>query len=64
MPEGLKPHWKFYFTVGDLEAAQNRIKEAGGSIAAPPMDVPGAARVLQAVDDQGCPFALMQAPRQ
>ena len=64
MPEGLKPHWKFYFTVDDVEAAQNRIMEAGGSIAAPPMDVPGGSRVLHAADDQGCGFALMQAPTQ
>ncbi len=61
MPEGLKPHWKFYFTVGGVDAAQNRIREAGGTVIGPPMDVPGGSRVLHAVDDQGCGFALMQA---
>jgi uncharacterized protein len=62
--DGLKPHWKLFFTVDDIEAAQNRIRLAGGAIAAPPMDVPGGSWVLQALDDQGCPFALMQPPRQ
>jgi predicted enzyme related to lactoylglutathione lyase len=62
--ERLKPHWKFYFTVGDIAAAQSRIKEAGGTVITPPMDVPGGSRVLQALDDQGCEFALMQPPQQ
>jgi hypothetical protein len=62
--EGLKPHWKLYFIVSDIEAAPNRIREAGGTVIAPPMDVPGGSRVLQAVDDQGCEFALMQPPPQ
>jgi predicted enzyme related to lactoylglutathione lyase len=59
-----KPHWKFYFTVEDVGAAEKRILEAGGNITAPAMDVPGGSRVLHAVDDQGCGFALMHAPRQ
>jgi hypothetical protein len=24
MPEGIPPHWQYYFTVDDIEAAQKR----------------------------------------
>jgi predicted enzyme related to lactoylglutathione lyase len=38
IPEGIPPHWKFYFTVDDIEAAQKRVIDAGGKILLPPMD--------------------------
>jgi predicted enzyme related to lactoylglutathione lyase len=63
IPEGIEPHWNFYFTVNDVEAAQKRVIDAGGKMIMPPMDVPGGSRVLQAQDDQGCNFALMQGPK-
>lgn len=64
MPEGLKPHWKFYFSVEDIEAVQKRVVDAGGTVTMPPMNVPGGSRVSQAMDDQGCAFAMMQPPKQ
>jgi predicted enzyme related to lactoylglutathione lyase len=60
---GIQPQWKFYFTVNDVDAAQTVVTDAGGKILAPPMDVPGGSRVLHAMDDQGCPFALMRGPK-
>jgi predicted enzyme related to lactoylglutathione lyase len=63
MPEGIPPHWQYYFTVDDIEAAQERVIEAGGKILLPPMDVPGGSRILQATDDQDGHFALMQGPK-
>ena len=63
MPEGIPPHWQFYFTVDDIEAAQRRVVEAGGTIVMPPMDVPGGSRILQAIDDQDGHFALTQGPK-
>lgn len=63
MPEGIPPHWKFYFTVDDIEAAQERVIGAGGEILLPPMDVPGGSRILQATDDQGGQLALIQGPK-
>ena len=63
MPEGIPPHWQFYFTVDDIEAAQKRVMEAGGKIVLPPMDVPGGSRILQGTDDQDGHFALMQGPK-
>lgn len=64
MPQGLKPHWRYYFSLDDVDAAQSRIVEAGGKVTAPPMDVPGGSRILQALDDQGCEFSLMRPPKQ
>ncbi|MBT9332620.1 VOC family protein [Paracidobacterium acidisoli] len=63
IPEGTQPRWIFYFTVDDIDGAQKRVTDAGGTITLPPMDVPGGSRVMQAVDDQGCAFALMQGPK-
>ena len=62
MPPGIPSHWKFYFIVDDIEAAQKRVIEAGGKILVPPMDVPGGSRILQAIDDQDGHFALTQTP--
>ena len=62
MPESVPSHWKFYFTVDDIEAAQKRAIEAGGKIVVPPHDVPGGSRILQAIDDQDVHFALTQTP--
>jgi predicted enzyme related to lactoylglutathione lyase len=63
IPEDIPPHWKFYFSVDDIEAAQQRVIAAGGKVLMPPMDVPGGSRVLQATDDQNGHFALMQGPK-
>lgn len=63
IPAEMPPHWNFYFIVEDVEAAQKRVTEAGGKVLMPPMDVPGGSRILQAADDQGCNFALMQVPK-
>jgi predicted enzyme related to lactoylglutathione lyase len=57
-------HWRFYFTVDDIEAAHRRVLEAGGTVTVPPMDVPGGSRILQGIDDQHGHFALTQGPKQ
>jgi predicted enzyme related to lactoylglutathione lyase len=63
IPEGIPAHWKYYFNVDDIEAAQKRVVDAGGKVTMPPMEVPGGSRVMQAIDDQGGPFALTQPPK-
>ena len=52
------PAWLFYFTVEDINAAAQRIKDNGGSILYGPNQVPGGAWTLQAVDPQGGHFAV------
>lgn len=56
LPKG--PAWLFYFTVEDIQAAAQRVKDSGGTITHGPAEVPGGAWVLQGTDDQGCRFAL------
>ncbi|XCB25100.1 hypothetical protein RBB75_11600 [Tunturibacter empetritectus] len=42
MPEGIPPHWQFYFTVDDIEAAQKRVIDAGGKVFCLPWTYPEA----------------------
>ena len=53
------PAWLFYFTVGDIDAAADRVTAGGGTILNGPMEVPGGAWIIQASDPQGAMFALV-----
>jgi predicted enzyme related to lactoylglutathione lyase len=55
------PAWLFYFTVEDIHAAAQRVKDHGGSITHGPAQVPGGSWILQGVDPQGAGFALTAA---
>lgn len=59
MPEGVQapPHWLVYFAVEDVEAAAAKVRELGGEVIVPPMDVP-AGRITVARDPQGAVFGL------
>jgi len=52
------PHWLYYVTVADLDAALARVKKGDGKVWNGPMDIPGGERVAQCVDPQGAAFAL------
>jgi uncharacterized protein len=51
--------WSFYFRVPEIEAAKARIEEAGGTVHAGPMQVPGGEWVIVAADQEGAPFGLV-----
>lgn len=53
--------WCYYFEADDVDAAAERIRQAGGSIMNGPMDVPGGSRIVQAADPQGANFALVKS---
>ena len=53
------PCWTYYFTVGNIDAAIERVKAGGGQIVKGPMEVPGGAWIAQALDPQGAMFALL-----
>ncbi len=55
------PAWLFYFTVEDIGAATQRIKDHGGAITHGPAQVPGGAWIVQGTDSQGGSFALTAA---
>jgi predicted enzyme related to lactoylglutathione lyase len=54
-----QPLWLFYFVVGDIDAAVNKVKAGGGTVLNGPMEVPGGAWIIQATDPQGAMFALV-----
>ncbi|MET0370024.1 MAG: VOC family protein [Sphingobium sp.] len=53
------PAWLFYFAVGDIDVAEGKIKAGGGTVMQGPMEVPGGAWVIQALDPQGAMFAVV-----
>lgn len=53
------PLWLYYFQVGDIEKAANRVKADGGQVLNGPMEVPTGAWIIQAQDPQGAMVALV-----
>ncbi|MNT73207.1 Glyoxalase-like domain protein [compost metagenome] len=53
------PYWLYYINVAALDTAIERIKSGGGKIVLEPMEVPGGAWIVQALDPQGALFALV-----
>ena len=58
-PPGARPGWNYFFRVGDIDAAKQRIEEAGGRINQGPMEVPGGDFVIYAADPQGAKFGVV-----
>jgi len=52
------PFWLYYFNIGDLDAAAQRVKAGGGEILDGPFEVPGGTWIVQCTDPQGAMFAL------
>jgi predicted enzyme related to lactoylglutathione lyase len=57
-PQMPTPLWLFYFSVADIDVAHARVKAGGGTVIEGPMEVPGGAWIVQAIDPQGAMFAL------
>jgi predicted enzyme related to lactoylglutathione lyase len=53
------PSWLFYFSVGDIDVAHQKITDGGGAVVNGPMEVPGGAWIIQATDPQGAMFAVV-----
>ncbi|MBA3350580.1 MAG: VOC family protein [Actinobacteria bacterium] len=52
-------HWRPYFAVADCEASIATIKELGGQVMGPPIEVP-TGRFAMATDPQGASFSVFQ----
>jgi hypothetical protein len=52
------PFWLYYFDVGDIDAAAQRVKAGGGRILEGPFEAPGGTGVARCTDPQGAMFAL------
>jgi hypothetical protein len=57
------PFWLYYFNVGDVDAAVERVKASGGKILEGPVEAPGDKRIARCTDPQGAMFALTGAGR-
>jgi uncharacterized glyoxalase superfamily protein PhnB len=57
------PFWLYYFNVGDIDAAVERVKAGGGKILEGPVEAPGDKRIARCTDPQGAMFALTGASR-
>lgn len=53
------PFWLYYTNVDDIDAALQRVLSGGGQVLNGPMEVPGGAWIVQAMDPQGAMFALV-----
>jgi predicted enzyme related to lactoylglutathione lyase len=52
------PLWLYYFNVDDVDAAGQRVKDAGGRVVDGPTEVSGGSWIVQCADPQGAIFAL------
>jgi predicted enzyme related to lactoylglutathione lyase len=60
MQEGQPPAWSTYISVGDADATIARVKEAGGSVIAEPMDVMDLGRMAIFADPTGAVLGIWQ----
>ena len=61
MSKGAPPRWQVYITVDDVEAAAERVREAGGEVVGGPFDVMEAGRLAVVRDPQGAFVNLWQS---
>lgn len=57
----LPPMWSVYLWTPNADDAAARIGDAGGTLLLPPMEIPGAGRMLYAVDSTGAVFGAWEA---
>jgi uncharacterized protein len=57
---GLRPSWLGYVDVNDVDATADRIKQLGGAVHVPPMDIPNISRISVAADPQMATIALFK----
>jgi predicted enzyme related to lactoylglutathione lyase len=58
-PETPVPYWNYYFNVGNIDEAAERVKAAGGQIMFGPSEVPGGGYIIMGLDPQGAAFSLV-----
>jgi predicted enzyme related to lactoylglutathione lyase len=58
--ENAPPHWLAYFAVEDTDAMVKKAADLGGTILAPPMDIPDTGRFAVIQDPQGAAFGIIK----
>lgn len=59
MPEETPPNWGTYVTVDSVDESSKKVKELGGEIVFPPMDIQGVGRFCIIQDPQGAFIAMI-----
>lgn len=59
--EGVPAHWKSHLSVEDVDATVAAVVANGGSVIAPPVDIPNIGRNAVVADPQGATFAVFTA---
>ena len=59
MWEGIPPHWMAYISVKDVDASAAKVKELGGTVKVPPMDIPSVGRFCIIQDPTGAVVSLI-----
>lgn len=57
---GVPPHWMVYFAVADCDAIVEQVKGLGGTVMAPPSDIPNVGRFAILQDPQRAAFAVLK----
>ncbi len=60
-PQEVPPHWSIYFAVEDADATVAKITSLGGSVIAPPTDIPQG-RFAAVRDPHGATFSVIALP--
>jgi predicted enzyme related to lactoylglutathione lyase len=58
--QGIPPNWTGYVAVDDCDAAAEKVKQLGGTVRQPPMDIPGIGRFAIIADPGGAVLAIMK----
>jgi len=53
------PGWNYYIRVGNIDTAVETVKANRGQVLNGPMEVPGGEWIINGIDPQGAPFALV-----
>lgn len=59
--EGQSSSWTVYVATDDVDGTAKLITDNGGTVVAPPMDIPGSGRMAIATDPQGATFGVWQS---
>jgi uncharacterized protein len=63
MPHTPGPMWLYFFNVGAIDAAAERVGKGGGKVVMEPMEVPGGQWIIEANDPHGSRFGLVAPKR-
>lgn len=58
-PEDPVAQWNYYFNVGNIDEAAERVKAGGGQLRHGPQEVPGGGFIVNCLDPQGASFSLL-----